>query len=108
MTESPYYPFPAEHYRIDAFDTTVDDTRRVVLGGSQMSYAYRASAETDPTHAVDFDMDALCSGVPMGYKILRFAQKVAVAEDASIVQQWPLIESADRFLDAHKTPHERA
>jgi hypothetical protein len=85
MTESPYYPFPGVEHRIDPFDITVGESQLVVLGGGKMSHAYR-----DPgPEAPGFGIDELYAAIPMGYKVLRFAQKIAVARDGEIAREWP-------------------
>lgn len=86
MTEFTLYPFPAEADRIDPFDTTIAEPQFVVLGGRVMTYAYRVPGGSAPA---EFGLGELPGVIPMGYKILRYAQKLAVAEGGRISREWP-------------------
>jgi hypothetical protein len=85
VTESAYYPFPREEYRIDPFDIAVAESQFIVLGGSRMSHAYRDPGPDAP----GFGIEDLYVAIPMGYKILRYTQKIAVARDGEIAREWP-------------------
>ncbi|WP_049578328.1 hypothetical protein [Streptomyces sp. SBT349] len=77
-----YWPYPAaEADRIDPFDATRPETQYLVLRGSRPSYAF-----TDP----DVFGPSLSEWIPMGYGILRIAQKVAVLRGGQVARQWPV------------------
>jgi hypothetical protein len=88
MNEPPYYPYPDEPERIDPFDVTEPETQSIYIGGTQLSYAYLwprvVDAEQQGRKVV------LQQAIPMGYKILRDAQKIAVALDGAVVREWPI------------------
>jgi hypothetical protein len=88
MAGMDYYPYPPALHRIEPFDTGVDDAQYVILGGSTMTYAF---TDRDGGYGVD-----LYDVIPMGYKILRFAQKVAVVHGRQVRREWPLKERNER------------
>ncbi|WP_406859121.1 hypothetical protein ABZO31_02220 [Streptomyces sp. HUAS MG47] len=78
-----YWPYPpAEADRVDPFDSTRTETQYLLFGGDRPSAAF-----TDPAL---IDGPDLHRWIPMGYKILRRAQKVAVCRHGDLVREWPV------------------
>ncbi|MFI1395839.1 hypothetical protein [Streptomyces sp. NPDC020681] len=79
-----YLPYPpVEADRIDLFDSERVETQYVIFGGHRPTYAF-----TDPSKVYD---GHLSEWIPMGYKILRMAQKVAFLRNGDVVRQWPVV-----------------
>ncbi|MGW1991373.1 hypothetical protein [Embleya sp. NPDC001921] len=100
MNTPGYHPFPPEEHRIDPFDTSVEATQLVVLSGGIMSHAYRAPKPGAP----GFGPADLVEAVPMGYTILRHAQKIAVIRGGRVLRAWPRTVRRSESND----PRERA
>lgn len=84
-----YWPYPpVEADRIDLFDTVRSDTQYVIFGGHRPTYAF--------TDAARFDDPELHTWIPMGYKILRMAQKAAVLRHGDVVREWPVLHRDPR------------
>jgi hypothetical protein len=84
-----YWPYPpAEAERIDPFDSMRSETQYVLFGGHRPTSAF-----TDPAR---FDAPDLHEWIPMGYKILRKAQKVAVLRHGDVVREWPVLHRNPR------------
>ncbi|MCD0444331.1 hypothetical protein LO763_11925 [Glycomyces sp. A-F 0318] len=80
-----HYPYPpAATDRIDPFDTKRPSVQYIVFGGSRSTYAF-----TEPVDHLGFFMH---EWIPMGYKVLEYAQKAAVCRGGAIVREWPLVE----------------
>ncbi|GAA2285284.1 hypothetical protein GCM10009853_045210 [Glycomyces scopariae] len=85
-----FYPYPpAASARIDPFDTKTAAVQYRVWGGSRSTYAFTGRVAPGP----DFPMDG---HIPMGYKVLQYAQKIAVCKDAELVREWPRVEEGPR------------
>ncbi|MEU2433679.1 hypothetical protein ABZ611_30015 [Streptomyces sp. NPDC007861] len=79
-----YRPYPPrEADRIDPFDSVPAETQYVLFGGHRPMSAF-----TDPAL---LDTPDLHQWIPMGYKILRSAQKVAILRHGDVVREWPML-----------------
>lgn len=82
-----YWPYPpVEADRIDPYAGEPAAAQYVIYGGSQPTYAFADPAKAYGGHLVQW--------IPMGYMILRHAQKAAVFSDGTLVREWPLLHSA--------------
>lgn len=78
-----YHPFPDEPYRIDPFDTAIDDAQFIDATNNGITFAYRRTPRPEPTDWAEY-----VRRVPMGYTTLMYTQKLAVAEDGAQIREW--------------------
>ncbi|MEU3607044.1 hypothetical protein AB0E83_16585 [Streptomyces sp. NPDC035033] len=91
-----YWPYPpTEADRIDPFDSGCAETQYMLFGGHRPSSAF--------TDAALLDAPDLHQWIPMGYKILRKAQKVAVHRHGDLVREWP-VQYRDPRVDPVEQP----
>lgn len=84
-----YLPYPpVEADRIDPFDSERTDPQYVIFGGHRLTHAFADRAKVYDGH--------LSTWIPMGYKILRYAQKAAVLRHGDVVRQWPVLHRNPR------------
>ncbi|MCX4825659.1 hypothetical protein OG883_38600 [Streptomyces sp. NBC_01142] len=88
------YP-PVEADRIDPFDSGQAGSQYVIFGGSRSTYAFADPAKKYDGHLAEW--------IPMGYMILRHAQKVAVFSHGEVAREWPGLHRAPR-VDPPETP----
>ncbi|THV28056.1 hypothetical protein [Glycomyces paridis] len=69
--------------RIDPFDVRRGQPQFIVFGGGRSSYA--------TTERPDLLGLKLADWIPMGYKVLSFAQKAAVFRRGKPAREWPLV-----------------
>lgn len=85
-----YWPYPpAEADRVDPFDSERTETQYLLFGGHRPTAAF-----TDPAL---FDNPDLQQWIPMGYKILRRAQKVAILRTGDVIREWPVLHRIAHF-----------
>lgn len=79
-----YYPYPPVD-RIDPFDVRRGAPQFIVFGGDRSSYA--------TTERPDLLGLELADWIPMGYKIVQYAQKAAVFRRGRLAREWkPVVE----------------
>ncbi|WP_418961100.1 hypothetical protein [Streptomyces tritici] len=87
-----YWPYPPDEAdRIDPFDGERTETQYLLLGGARATSAFLDRGM--------FDHPELDRWIPMGYKILQKAQKVAVHRDGDLIRAWPV-----RYRDPRVDP----
>ncbi|MEU6250029.1 hypothetical protein [Glycomyces sp. NPDC047010] len=92
-----FYPYPpAPGARIDPFDATRAAAQYIVYGGDKSTYAF-----TDRLEPADF---YLSEWIPLGYKVLQYAQKAAVYKQGTLVREWPQVEAGPRREQPEKVP----
>lgn len=92
-----YYPYPpVEGHRIDPFDSEQAGPQYVIFGGPRTTYAFADPAKKYDGH--------LAQWIPMGYMILRHAQKAAVFSDGELVREWPVLHRAPSGEPPPETP----
>lgn len=85
-----YWPYPPDEAdRVDPFDSERTETQYILFGGHRPTSAF-----TDPAL---FDHRDLHQWIPMGYKILRRAQKVAILRNGDVVREWPVLHRIAHF-----------
>lgn len=83
----------------DPFDTSPDETRWVLLAGRRLGRTWPAGDLRDfGSWSTDFE-----SRVPMGYKVIQVAERLAVVDHGRVVREWPesglAAPTADAVLD---------
>ncbi|GCD96907.1 hypothetical protein [Embleya hyalina] len=87
METPAYHPFPSGEHRIDPFDVSIGATQFVLLSRGIMSYAHTAHPPDTP----GFRWADVVEAIPLGYTILRRAQKIAVIRDGAVLRTWPKV-----------------
>ncbi|MEU5870206.1 hypothetical protein AB0A73_01440 [Glycomyces sp. NPDC047369] len=92
-----FYPYPpSETARLDPFDTAQAAAQYVVYGGDRSTYAF-----TERLEPGDF---FLAEWIPLGYKVLQYAQKAAVYRCGSLAREWPQVEAGPRREPPERVP----
>ncbi|MFB9659543.1 hypothetical protein ACFQS3_07200 [Glycomyces mayteni] len=92
-----FYPYPpAASARIDPFDAGRAAVQYVVFGGERSTYAF-----TERLEPANF---FLAEWIPLGYKVLQYAQKAAVYKDGTLVREWPQVEAGPRRERPEQVP----
>jgi hypothetical protein len=80
------FDYPPEGFRLDPFDTTVDEPQYIIHAGGRITYAWTGSDA-----AFDARETRLRKAIEGGRFMLLRTQKIAVAHDGAVVREWPLV-----------------